>query len=288
MKDDRPSDTAAYVTMGRALAHARKRLPGFDDPFAMQLLPEEHREAIQRKLQGRWPRTRREAGLMFVATLTERLIGPRTVVIDEALREPPRRPQVAIVGAGFDARAYRLPELSGSVVFELDHPATQAAKRSRVAGIPPAARELRHVAVDLTKQPLGAALEAAGHDVTVPTAWVFEGVITYLHPSEVDASLAAMAARSAPGSRIIATYNEPRPLQRVVFRAIAARANEPPRASFSRAEMRELLARHGFDVVWDRDGLERVAHLGAAPTFLDRRTVRLHHVVVADTASSRG
>jgi methyltransferase (TIGR00027 family) len=271
--------------MGRALAHARKRLPGFDDPCALALLPEPYKTLIERKLRGEWPRSGREAAMSFGAEMMERLIGPRTVVIDEALCEAPRRRQVVIVGAGLDARAYRLGELSESVVFELDHPATQRAKRERTARLVPLARDLRHVAVDLTREPLDEALARAGHDSAAPTSWLIEGVITYLHPREVEATMAAMAARSAPGSRWIATYNEPVPIRGVFRRAFAGIgpwSNEPARASFSRAEMRALLARHRFRVASDRDGLERVTHIGVPASFVDRYIVRFHHVLVAD------
>ncbi|MCL2447619.1 MAG: class I SAM-dependent methyltransferase [Polyangiaceae bacterium] len=283
MKNDRPSETASFVTMGRALAHAHKRLPGFDDPFALALLPDAHRQVIERRLDGRWARNRREAALGWVAEVMERLVGPRTVVIDEALRESPRRPQVVIVAAGLDARAYRLAELSESIVFEVDHPATQAAKRSRAAGFTPVARELRHVAVDLLQQSLGDALAGAGHDAWLPTTWVIEGIITYLRRSEVDTVLRAVAQRSSPGSRIVATYNEPRWSERL-FGGVGARLGEPARSSFSRAEMRALLGRHGFDVSADRDGHERVVYLGVAPSLVDRHVIRFHHVVVADRA----
>lgn len=32
--------------------------------------------------------------------------------------------QVAILGAGFDARAYRVPGMTGATGFEVDHPST--------------------------------------------------------------------------------------------------------------------------------------------------------------------
>jgi methyltransferase (TIGR00027 family) len=282
MKDGRSSETAAYVTMGRAVAHARKRLPGFSDPFAMQLLPEDLRDVTEHRLRGRWPRSRRECVLAAIAEVMERLMGPRTVMIDRALENVPPATQVVIVGAGFDARAYRLHGISGSVVFELDHPATQALKRSRVGHVVPVARELRYVAVDLTRESLGDALDRAGHSKGTPTAWLFEGVITYLNREQVDAALGAIAARSASGSLLLATYNEPNWVSRVLGNRVGAWRNEPARSVFSRDEMRQLLARHGFGVRADADGLQRVAELGAAASLVDRTFVRFHHVVIAE------
>ncbi len=38
-------------------------------------------------------------------------------------------PQVVILGAGLDTRAWRMPGLDGVTVFEVDHPDTQRRKR---------------------------------------------------------------------------------------------------------------------------------------------------------------
>jgi methyltransferase (TIGR00027 family) len=281
MRADRPSETASWVAMGRALAHARGSVPGFSDPYALQLLPDDQRAAVQRRTRREWPRSRREAVLGLIARATERLMGPRTVEIDEWLRALPPGHQVVILGAGLDARAYRMRELSESVVFEVDHPASQALKLRRAADLRPCARELRHVPVDFACERLDDALARAGHATSVPTAWVFEGVISYLTLPEVDAAIAAMAARSAPGSRLLATYNE-RSWVRGLFAGAVARTSEPHRVWFSPAEMRRLLEARGFVVRSDSDGVERARRLGVAPTAVERLWVRFHHVVVAD------
>src|SRR5262249_57869022 len=75
---------------------------------------------------------------------TEALIVPRTVAIDEAIRESPAG-HLVILGAGLDGRAWRLPELAGTVVFEVDHPASQQAKQARAAQLPVLAGQLRFV-----------------------------------------------------------------------------------------------------------------------------------------------
>jgi methyltransferase (TIGR00027 family) len=267
--------------MGRALAHAHGAVPGFSDPFALQLLPDDCRAAVERRIRHEWPRGRREAMLGVVASATEHLMGPRTVEIDDGLRLMPRGFQLVIVGAGLDSRVYRMRELSESIAFEIDHPATQAFKRQRTARLEPCTRELRHVAIDFSKERLGDALGRAGHSTTVPTAWVFEGVISYLTRSEVESSIEAMAARSAQGSRLLTTYNEPNWV-RGLFAFATARAGEPQRASFSPAQMRGILEQRGFMVLSDRDGVDRARHVGLEPTAIDRFWVRFHHVVIAD------
>ena len=249
--------------MGRALAHARGAVPGFHDPYALRLLPAECREAVEGRLRGALPRSPREAILRVVAASTEALMGPRTVEIDGALREMPAGHQLVILGAGLDARAYRLSALADSVVFEVDHPASQAFKRRQTASLTPTARELRHVPVDFARETWSSALERAGHSPRIPTAWVFEGVISYLSPEEVEASLDAIAELSAPGSRLCATYNEDSALRRL-FAAVTARSGEPQRACFTRAAMKALLVGRGF-VVRSESGWDRTCGSVGAP-----------------------
>ncbi len=282
MHASRPSDTAAYVAMGRALAHARRSLRAFSDPFALQLLPDDCAATVERIVRGGWPRTPRELKLGVLAEAMAKLMASRTVEIDSGLRDLPAGSQVVILGAGLDARAYRLRELSQSVLFEVDHPATQAFKRERAAPLTACVRELRHVAVDLSSEPLGPTLERAGHSAKSPTAWVFEGVISYLTRREVESSIEAMASRSATGSRLLATYNEPSRSRRLLTAAFTARTGEPHRAWFTPSSMRQLLHERGFAVRSDRDGIERAVRAGVRPSRLERIVARPHRVVIAE------
>src|SRR5262245_31418992 len=102
-----------------------------------------------------------------------------TVAIDDAVRAG-ANPQLVILGAGLDGRAWRVPALSGLDVFEVDHPTSQQDKRDRAAALGPTSGSLRFVAVDLTQAELGPALATAGHQASRPTTWVLEGVIPYL------------------------------------------------------------------------------------------------------------
>ena len=97
-------------------------------------------------------------------------------------------------------------ELRNVVVFEVDHPSTQAYKRPRVATRVPAALEVRFVAVDFERDKLDDCLARAGHDAKTPTFWLWEGVTPYLGIDAVRATLAAVRGRSAEGSRIAVTY----------------------------------------------------------------------------------
>ena len=129
----------------------------------------------------------------------------RTVAIDEAVRAA-ASPQVVILGAGLDGRAWRMPELRDVTVFEVDHPDSQREKRARAAALQRIAREVRFVPVDFTRDRLDDALAAAGHDPTRPTTWVWEGVVMYLERADIEATLAVIQRRSAPASRLVMMY----------------------------------------------------------------------------------
>jgi methyltransferase (TIGR00027 family) len=92
--------------------------------------------------------------------------------------------QVVVLGAVLDTRAYRLPWPAGVRLLELDTPDVLGFKERVLSR----RRALAHcervaVAVDL----LGdwpAALAAAGFGTTAATAWLAEGLLRYLAPTE--------------------------------------------------------------------------------------------------------
>src|SRR5262249_37762955 len=132
----------------------------------------------------------------------------RTRLIDDTLARAidGSMDQLVILGAGFDSRAYRLPALRAVVVFEVDHPDTQAAKRRtlarRRAALPP---DAPFGASDFNERGLESAMVAAGYRESSRTFFLWEGVTNYLTPAAVDATL-RWCARAAPGSRVLFTY----------------------------------------------------------------------------------
>ena len=116
--------------------------------------------------------------------------------------------QLVILGAGYDARAYRFERLkAGTKVFEVDHPATQAVKLKRVTaifGAPPA--HVTYVPIDFDRESLAGGLFASGYDEQRRTLFIWQGVTPYLSPAAVDDTLAFVARHSGPGSRIIFDY----------------------------------------------------------------------------------
>jgi methyltransferase (TIGR00027 family) len=257
MRAGRPSFTAAAVAAARGIARV--------DPYADALVGGPLAVVVR---AGRGGTAR--AAAVNVATLgMVDHVEMRTRAIDAAVREAiaAGSRQLVILGAGLDARAWRMQELAGAVVFEVDHPATQAYKRARIAGRAAAAREVRFVGVDFERDALGEALGRAGHDASAPTVWLWEGVTPYLAPPAIRATLAALAARSAPESRIAVTYGTPRGspfgpaamrLARLGFRAIG----EQLRGLLTPQAMHAELARAGFRLLEDTSARDWGARFG--------------------------
>jgi methyltransferase (TIGR00027 family) len=139
----------------------------------------------------------------------------RTHAVDEAAHAAidAGARQLVTLGAGLDARAWRMDGLSEVTVFEVDHPATQSYKRARVASLQSRAREVHFVPIDFERQSLDDVLAAAGHDPAVRTAWIWEGVTPYLGIEAVRSTASTVARRSASGSRLAVSYATPQVVQ---------------------------------------------------------------------------
>jgi methyltransferase (TIGR00027 family) len=205
----------------------------------------------------------------------------RTRAIDEAVLAA-ESPQVVLLGAGLDARAFRLPGLANALVFEVDHPSTQAYKRSRTSSLRLRARELRFVGVDFEADDLAERLAASGHDDATATTWIWEGVTPYLTRPAVEATLDRIARRSSPGSTLVMTYGTPdlgtvpsllRPAVAPVFRLLG----EELRGLVTPDEAHEVVCARSFRVIADEAVSEVAARFGRpAP-----RMLIAEHVLVA-------
>ncbi|MFE9450052.1 class I SAM-dependent methyltransferase [Streptomyces sp. NPDC006739] len=202
METDRASRTAVMVRQGRAAAHGRLAEGRFADPVALELLRADERVAVRHVRDGAPPKGWGERVAYETVGATAEVMVPRTVAIDDAVRARPA-PQLVIVGAVLDDRAWRLPEPADVEVFEVDHPASQRDERGRVAGLEPLARSVRFVPVDFTRERLDTALASAGHRPETATTWIREGVVPYLSRADVTATVEAIVGRSAPGSCLV-------------------------------------------------------------------------------------
>ena len=247
MKTGRPSRTAHLVALGRAMADlGLSHVPGFSDPTARAFLSERGRRSlagVERKQR------EKKGGYQFEGARTMAdMMALRTSAIDTAVRTAivQGARQLVILGAGYDGRAWRMDELAGLRVFEVDHPATQGEKRARVTALGASKGDVTFVAIDFERERLDAMLERAGHDRAVPTCWIWEGVVMYLTHDAMRATLADIAARSARGSTLIVNYHTERRgwLAQLMFRLIG----EPQVSSWLPAEMAADLRAAGYSV----------------------------------------
>jgi methyltransferase (TIGR00027 family) len=290
MDEARASRTAVFVCQGRAVGDGRFAIGRFDDPVAAQLLRPEELVAVERARAVVPPESWRERLETESLRACAEVVVPRTVAIDDAVREADNR-QVVIVGAGLDSRPWRLPELTNTAVFALDHPASQADAQDRSAGLRPLTDRLTFVPVDLARESLDHALARTDHDPQVATTWVWEGVIPYLTPHDVEATVAGLSARSAPGSVLVVNYQAPSRIAALGRRlaGLAARlsrqrdplAREPWSSLWTPDSMRLLLARHGLVVRRDEDLLAVAARIDSPTT--NRRSIGIGRVAIGAT-----
>jgi methyltransferase (TIGR00027 family) len=221
-------------------------VPEFKDSTARIFLSGKGKRSLA-KVERKDREGKRGIGLEAARTMAD-MIALRTAAIDTAVRDAVAggATQLVILGAGYDGRAWRMPELAGVRVFEVDHPATQADKRAHLSELPPAAGLVTFVSIDFERESLGPVLARAGHDSSSPTCWIWEGVVMYLTRDAMRATAAAIADRSASGSTLIVNYHTAhrRLFARLIFRLIG----EPQISAWTREEMAVDLRSVGFAV----------------------------------------
>jgi methyltransferase (TIGR00027 family) len=224
---DAPSSfTAETMALQRAFeSHRPSKSRLFSDPYA---------DAFLRPWM-RWMAAASAAPILRVAAtrLFDTKTGPgprpsaviRTRVIDDALVDIVSRhqqvasvdadmgTQVVILGAGFDTRAYRLSALATTRVFELDHPATQRAKRQVIDRLEISSEHVTHAPINFEHDDLHEVLTTAGIDPNSPIVFLWEGVTNYLSAHAVDGTLSTMRHFSHSGhATLIVTYVDIRAL----------------------------------------------------------------------------
>jgi methyltransferase (TIGR00027 family) len=256
MHNNQPSRTAEYMTLFRAVETAEpqgRRL--FEDPYALPLLSGKLKalaKIARIPLIGRlvsgfldfgWPYTR-SSGVVRTRWIDD--------LVCEAIHAGAQ--QLVLLGAGFDSRAYRLSETKGLRIFEVDHPATQRAKRARLkSSFKDLRDEVHFVEVDFEKDNLELKLKEAGFDEKTPAVVLWEGVVSYLTESAVDANLNILARLLAPQGRLILTYVHKGALDgSVTFRGSGRwkswvrRSGEPFIFGFDPATLAQTMQPYGF------------------------------------------
>jgi methyltransferase (TIGR00027 family) len=246
MRADRPSATATLIAATTVLLARDPRIADLVPPGAAALCAR-CLEAVS-PLRLAAVKALSTPALRWAARLAERATVPGLLLhfllrkrwIEEAVRAALAEgcDEVAVVGAGFDTLAARLaPELPRVRFIEIDHPATQRAKRA-VAN----AENVRLIAADLARIRLKEVFAPGAHAVLVA-----EGLLMYLAEAQIAELFSTVTGR------IVFTQMEPAPGGRPGFHNATPVANgllrlwgEPFESALPRAEVPRFLGRFGL------------------------------------------
>ena len=251
------SRTAIGAAGHRAAHQVIERGFVFTDPLALPILGPDAEAALALAAE----RPERRSLRLFVAMRSRFAEDSARRAIDEGVR------QIVVLGAGLDTFAYRLEPVNGLRVFELDHPATQADKRRRLAQAMIAEpSHLAHVAHDFEQGPMTEALKTAGFDPDRRTFVLWLGVTPYLTEEAVYATLGELATWLGRTEVVFDYANPPDRIQEAATRNFhqqmderVAASGEPFRCYFDTGALHERVRALGFAEIED---LDRAALVG--------------------------
>jgi methyltransferase (TIGR00027 family) len=124
--------------------------------------------------------------------------------------------QVVVLGAGFDTLACRLQSERPDVRFiELDHPATQAPKRTALGG----ATAMTFLAADLaTDSPADVLRACPAFAANEPTLFIAEGLLMYFPEKRVAELLGGLAKTTRPPAEVLFSFMARAPDGSIGFR----------------------------------------------------------------------
>ncbi len=218
-----------------------------------------------------------------VYAASELWVALRTAWIDRRIAAL-ARPQVVLLGAGFDVRAARLGG-AGVRWFEVDQPASGARKQealARLDGYPVAAAT--YVPCDFEEDDFLDRLTAAGFDPGEPALFVWEGVTMYLSEAAIRATAARIANGCDPRTVLLFDHLETKLVEGrskvasdAALKAMVADLGEP--FTFGINDPLPLLVEEGFgrvrSVSFDEIALELTG------TYERGRMFRFQHIVEA-------
>jgi methyltransferase (TIGR00027 family) len=183
--------TAFAVALARATEAARSH-PWFVDPLAVRLAA-----AVPHA-------TKERVGIGLTAW-----VAVRTRFIDELIVQAAERGirQVVIIGAGLDARAFRLDLPDDVVIYELDREDVFAAKRRIVQAARLTSSLREEIVIDALDAGWLDAVATAGWRNDSPTLWILEGLLVYFDDDTRTRILSELAAASANNSELGATVS---------------------------------------------------------------------------------
>lgn len=265
MEDGRPSSTARGAAMLRAAHVLLDDEPKIlKDDFARGFSGAASEAELRTALETMRAEFARRAGPELAHSLLRHLRASVTMrsrytedELSEALVRGVR--QYVILGAGLDSFAYRRRDLAGVVrVFEVDHPATQHWKRTRLQEMQVALpSNLSFISINFEQQTLTEALRASDYHVEEPAFFSWLGVTGYLTEAAIFKTLQEVAA-AAPGSEIVFGYgvqeallDEESQQMRAVLKERVAAGGEPTLSLFDPTNLAARVQALGFVQVWD-------------------------------------
>ncbi len=248
MHSGEPSRTAEAAAFHRAAHQVLEEGRIFADPLALRILGADA-ETVAREAEAH---PSRRTMRIFIAVRHRFAEDALTRAIERGVR------QVVVLGAGLDTWSYRTSMSDRVRIFEVDHPATQAWKRERLAAASiPAPPSLTYTPVDFQRSTLADGLAAAGFDVSLPTFFTWLGVVPYLPADAVWRTL-GFIANLPNGAHVVFDYANPPesfdPEVRAAHQKRAARVaamGEPWLTYFDAEELRVRLSAIGFSEIED-------------------------------------
>jgi methyltransferase (TIGR00027 family) len=197
-----PSNTAQFTALWRAVANRDKQTATIESDFmAAYFLPSLLQFAIRFNIVR--ARAKRKSQKL-VPGMNDTIIA-RTTCFDKLFKEAVNEgiPQIVLLVAGYDSRAYRFGALNSTVkIVELDIAATQNKKRKYLqrakVAIP---GNVTLMPINFNRESLLEVLNKAGYDHGRRTLFLWEGVSFYLEPEAVKRTLAFV--RSAHRASIV-------------------------------------------------------------------------------------
>jgi methyltransferase (TIGR00027 family) len=249
-ENKQPSGTAAGVAMLRSIESERPEGERICyDPYARAMENKGIGSYISKLIVQSGLYDRLSPGAMSFVVGRERYVDDYLIA---GLRDGPD--QVVLLGAGFDTRAYRIPGMEKTRVFEIDQPATQELKRSRLKKvIDPLPSHVTFIPVDFDTQSLGEQLLVHGYNESGKTIFIWQGVTYFLTQQGVDGTLEFIANHSGPDSSVIFDYfyNETlRNTTRIdlkMMRRAACMTGEEYLFGIDEGQVQAFLAQRGFD-----------------------------------------
>ena len=218
----------------------------------------------------------------------------RTRAIDAHLEDYAKKgmAQLLILGAGYDSRAYRFPELKAGVkLFEVDTPETQEIKKARLiehyGSLPD---HVTFVSLNFEKDDLADSLVRAGFDGSLKTLVIWEGVSYYLESEAVEKTLAFVAGHTPAGSSIIfdyalseAVHNKPRDYVLKRLKVMLSELREPMKFGLDPQEVEGFLTERGFEDVMNLT-VEQCKEKFLTPAHGERKPLGIYCIVRASVA----